>query len=290
MGPRPIGRGKRTGCSARSRRLVGCFNGAATDWSRKVDIGSAPQRARAAASMGPRPIGRGNDSQRLTGTRQRAIGFNGAATDWSRKASADRATVECLVPTRLQWGRDRSVAEMRPRRRSSLDAARSLQWGRDRLVAEMSVSRSTASGSRGFNGAATDRSRKVDPRAVSAAQWPTASMGPRPISRGNAVDRRIRPLASPTQASMGPRLIRSRNSCASSRHAMSFNGAATDRSRKRLRRSRCASMGPRPIGRGNSLPHNHPSFNDLHGVCERRARRLRRSASVHAQLRAGQAV
>src|SRR5579885_3208517 len=116
----------------------------------------------------------------------------------------------------LQWGRDRSVAEIRgdgtlthdrapasmgPRpigRGNMADAWTAhgqcvLQWGRDRSVAEI-----PRPGDRGvsprwrFNGAATDRSRKCNGhRAVPHRSRP-ASMGPRPIGRGNTQSLRTR--------------------------------------------------------------------------------------------------
>jgi len=80
----------------------------------------------------------------------------------------------------LQWGRDQLVAEIwqdaRPR-----DTLQSLQWGRDQLVAEMVYP------ARGLE--------RVD----------LASMGPRPIGRGNDEDGAFGPLM--ILASMGPRPI-----------------------------------------------------------------------------------
>ena len=89
---------------------VRCFNGAATNWSRKLkDV--LRDMTEFKASMGPRPIGRGN------------------VKNWNRN----------LVQNRLQWGRDQLVAEITTRR------AR------------------TELGRIGFNGAATNWSRKSHP-------------------------------------------------------------------------------------------------------------------------------
>src|SRR5581483_7192276 len=108
-----------------------CFNGAATDRSRK-STNSVRSIGLMTASMGPRPIGRGNTPP--------------APSRYIRNM--------------LQWGRDRSVAEilqspedelcslfasMGPRpigRGNSNSRVRqkhggSLQWGRDRSVAEI---------------------------------------------------------------------------------------------------------------------------------------------------------
>src|SRR5579884_2220372 len=127
--------------------------------------------------MGPRPIGRGN----------------------SRPSPPPRLSAS------LQWGRDRSVAEIPP------DPARTnphklLQWGRDRSVAEiLGNSWGWTVDFRGFNGAATDRSRKLRYRNTRAKLVCFASMGPRPIGRGNLVG--IGDHHDLLLASMGPRPI-----------------------------------------------------------------------------------
>src|SRR5579885_2511780 len=79
-----------------------------------------------------------------------------------------------------------------------------LQWGRDRSVAEI-----TARVGRlrtywiGFNGAATDRSRKYTKSTDTRGRKRHASMGPRPIGRGNP--RIVLRQAHHELASMGPR-------------------------------------------------------------------------------------
>src|SRR5581483_3007846 len=161
----------------------------------------------------------------------------------------------------LQWGRDRSIAEIPPNE-SRGQMLYQLQWGRDRSIAEMgqSVERAaprraasmgprsidrgnsarrpgdTCAWPRRFNGAAIDRSRKYA-RPDMGGPRVRASMGPRSIDRGN--------LRHTTTA------ITRRCAC--------FNGAAIDRSRKYgeglggPRAAPCASMGPRSIDRGNIM-------------------------------------
>ena len=108
-----------------------CFNGAATNWSRKF-----------------RPF-------RLVAHRSRR--FNGAATNWSRKSR--RMVFQTQKVPGLQWGRDQLVAEIA---RADLMSASimSLQWGRDQLVAEMTILALLRHAEAGFNGAATNWSRK----------------------------------------------------------------------------------------------------------------------------------
>src|SRR5579884_1577815 len=132
MGPRPIGRGNSPPPPPRARKRFFSFNGAATDRSRKFEyrdlyelFGKAsmgprpigrgnlaphnPNKRKTAASMGPRPIGRGNA---VDGPCRDWIpaGFNGAATDRSRKFRW--ISQMCTIGYLLQWGRDRSVAEI----------------------------------------------------------------------------------------------------------------------------------------------------------------------------------
>src|SRR5438876_262188 len=60
--------------------------------------------------------------------------------------------------TLLQWGRDRSLAELSSPRITP-PAWMKLQWGRDRSIAELSRRLASNSVLSGFNGAAIDRSR-----------------------------------------------------------------------------------------------------------------------------------
>src|SRR5438552_476887 len=111
-------------------RQVG-FNGAAIDRSRKFRVGCV-EAAMLTASMGPRSIDRGNNrtSSRSTSSIYASMG----------PRSIDRgnmiAWLRALLRLPLQWGRDRSIAEI---------------WNASSVA--------TAFGP-GFNGAAIDRSRK----------------------------------------------------------------------------------------------------------------------------------
>ena len=166
----------RRGCRTR------CFNGAATNWSRKYSAIREPQnrghdRFNGAATNWSRK------SPALSRTRPGVFmlqwgrdqlvaeipccryvsrvgycSFNGAATNWSRK-SCGRGTTH-RKEEKLQWGRDQLVAEIRVRLQT-LQAAAPLQWGRDQLVAEIQLVTASTRGTR------------------------PASMGPRPIGRGN---------------------------------------------------------------------------------------------------------
>ena len=156
MGPRPYGRGNAVrvhkGCAVLVR-----FNGAATVRPRKSGS-RCPERIQTVrASMGPRPYGRGNTFKNRWMTRK-PVCFNGAATVRPRKCRSLPA-----VPAQtfsLQWGRDRTAAEMATISASS-PFATWLQWGRDRTAAEMLA--------------------LTAPTAAASA----ASMGPRPYGRGN---------------------------------------------------------------------------------------------------------
>jgi hypothetical protein len=220
MGPRPIGRGNQYFCT-RCPGHIGAsssFNGAATNWSRKSMHRTSPLIGVALqlrASMGPRPIGRGNESEK------------------------DRTIRSAHVPDSLQWGRDQLVAEMRAADRIWICSTTALQWGRDQLVAEMC-----------------------------RFHWPVsglgcASMGPRPIGRGNTMLRRIVLERGHRQLQWGRDQlvaeIRSGTGASMESRPGCFNGAATNWSRKSCELARSAtykifgaSMGPRPIGRGNS--------------------------------------
>ena len=155
MGPRPIGRGNVLAAVARRGGWL-CFNGAATNWSPK-SLSHPPQIA-------PRSLLQWGRDQLVAeipcGGRCRVKipqRFNGAATNWSRKWF--RRRIFSMHPTTLQWGRDQLVAEIRS---SAFSGA--WQWS--------------------FNGAATNWSRK-SAAAHSAERGSGASMGPRPIGRGN---------------------------------------------------------------------------------------------------------
>ena len=132
MGPRPIGRGNPSWCSCNRSRPSG-FNGAATDRSRKLPSASCRALGVSQASMGPRPIGRGNFK-----------GFDPDAA-LSARASMGPRPIGRGNRSRLRSTGRRSCASMGPRpigrgNMGTLERPDSLQVG--------------------FNGAATDRSRK----------------------------------------------------------------------------------------------------------------------------------
>jgi len=158
--------------------------------------------------MGPRPIGRGN--------------IPVAGSGESRRIE-------------LQWGRDQLVAEI-PDRGHGAVAYQQLQWGRDQLVAEM-----------------------WDLAMRHAHQW-LASMGPRPIGRGNIRLERLGDAVADRLQWGRDQLVAEiwRGSAENQMCSSRFNGAATNWSRKSRARLHngelrgAASMGPRPIGRGNA--------------------------------------
>src|SRR5579885_1948757 len=79
---------------------------------------------------------------------------------------------------------------------------RMLQWGRERALAEMGWPGQGCALARGFNGAASARSRKFGHQG-GIIRPPKASMGPRARARGNAADLNV--MKSLAKASMGPR-------------------------------------------------------------------------------------
>src|SRR5579885_2638814 len=137
---------------------VGGFNGAASARSRKSE-GYDRLRGRNVASMGPRARARGNGTRRRCRNSQK-FSFNGAASARSRKCP--RLPSQPAFQ-RLQWGRERALAEIRKvTHRRAADTR--LQWGRERALAEIPRATSPPPPDEGFNGAASARSRKL-PRA-----------------------------------------------------------------------------------------------------------------------------
>ena len=181
------------------------------------------------ASMGPRPRGRGIPTSRWPPSGA-GKSFNGAATARSRN-------FEWLL---FGWRR-----------------ADKLQWGRDRAVAELTMDAWDHGAVPRFNGAATARSRNY--RTIQRRSGLLrASMGPRPRGRGIARERVGRLALIP--GFNGAATARSRNSASDSSTShmkRGFNGAATARSRNcgtdiHGGGAALASMGPRPRGRGIS--------------------------------------
>src|SRR5579884_430267 len=207
MGPRPIGRGNSAQPCRRNTAPPAGFNGAATDRSRKFRNAVIDLGYRQGASMGPRPIGRGNTRRRNASTwRQRCASMGPRPI--GRGNGGDLAGTY-PNPSVLQWGRDRSVAEIP---RHSLEGHRSV----------------------GFNGAATDRSRKLNCCLPVSVEGGAASMGPRPIGRGNSPERsrsrRTRGTLQWGRDRSVAEILADPGSLARGRRG--FNGAATDRSRK----------------------------------------------------------
>ena len=179
----------------------------------------------------------------------------------------------------LQWGRDLSVAECAPLFLKLRQTLQTLQWGRDLSVAEWSIRQrvsamyrasmgprpfgrgmtrleiSISCPLRGFNGAATFRSRNVtfgDVKRISAKRFNGAatfrSRNVESHGDGEVSAARLQwgrdlsvaewqvagPNAARARASMGPRPFgRGMSSlrCPSLPHMSRFNGAATFRSR-----------------------------------------------------------
>src|SRR5579883_1115431 len=134
---------------------VGGFNGAASARSRKSE-GYDRLRGRNVASMGPRARARGNGTRRRCRNSQK-FSFNGAASARSRKCPR--------LPSqpayhRLQWGRERALAEMVRDEERRLKG-KELQWGRERALAE------------------------IEQLSDIRARLRGASMGPRARARGN---------------------------------------------------------------------------------------------------------
>src|SRR6266540_875312 len=153
MGPRPISRGEYVTCHARNKNP--------------------------AASMGPRPISRG---EKTAGSLIDAYlglqwGRGRSAAERPKERSSDRGTL------RLQWGRGRSAAE-RPIYMDFRTISVRLQWGRGRSAAERAAPEVFLLGQAGLQ---WGRRRSAAERRHVSAGWPyvgPASMGPRPISRG----------------------------------------------------------------------------------------------------------
>ena len=126
------------------------------------------------ASMGPQPFGCGRMTVPQC-AQGRSRSFNGAATFRLRKASIPDSIAD--LATRLQWGRNLSVAE---------GACHSLPRSRTWC----------------FNGAATFRLRKGQVLDRGGRRIP-ASMGPQPFGCGRLAIR-ARLYDRPDAASMGP--------------------------------------------------------------------------------------
>ena len=180
MGPRPIGRGN-LGIAAKWIGVLMGFNGAATNWSRKSPRGHS-EKGLLHASMGPRPIGRGNpapwmkaDANVNASMGPRPIG-RGNDDSWpifDRKCCA-----ASMGPRPIGRGNDHPLKNPGSRRSSFNGAA--TNWSRKSGAVLFVQIRSG-----GFNGAATNWSRKSHRARADSPTLRSASMGPRPIGRGN---------------------------------------------------------------------------------------------------------
>jgi len=108
---------------------------------------------------------------------------------------------------KLQWGRERALAEMGGTG-GNLSVAAALQWGRERALAEMQV------------------------LPIAAPRARSASMGPRARARGNIVVAIRRDVRDGFNGAASARSRKSRNRQRSLHSQRSFNGAASARSRK----------------------------------------------------------
>ena len=223
--------------------------------------------------MGPRSFDRGKVSRRALRSSGQHSCFNGAAIFRSRKGTRTRTVtaVESGI-SRLQWGRDLSIAESRVERigqtlplqwgrdlsiaKDPMGARRrtgSLQWGRDLSIAERLAAKGPLNRLRRlrFNGAAIFRSRKASSilAAVIHRHAGPASMGPRSFDRGKIGHRA--PLDSfdalNASASMGPRSFDRGKVVFMVRYMISV-------------RFRSASMGPRSFDRGKDRFDQRSNF------------------------------
>ena len=164
---------RKSASSTKSRRWLVGFNGAATLQSRKSEMTSgyagAVLRFNGAATLQSRKF------LWLWIKRLKSASFNGAATLQSRKFP-NRPCQRLSGASKLQWGRDSSVAEIRLGR-PPCHAPSVLQWGRDSSVAEISRMLFGRQPMRWrFNGAATLQSRKlcfgsIPKLAAALLQW-----------------------------------------------------------------------------------------------------------------------
>src|SRR5581483_10991701 len=185
-------------------------------------------------------------------------GFNGAAPDRARKRAA--TSIPILASRMLQWGRARSGAETGAGAGRVARRACALQWGRAR------------------SGAETLRTSPISPGTSQA------SMGPRPIGRGNARD-----FINSTKVERELQWGRARSGAETSSCTQcwpsgwhGFNGAAPDRARKLMtglqtvRSAKCGFNGAAPDRARKptvtgSTGHVYVGFN---GAAPDRARKL----------------
>ena len=158
---------------------VGGFNGAASARSRKSE-GYDRLRGRNVASMGPRARARGNGTRRRCRNSQK-FSFNGAASARSRKCP--RLPSQPAFQ-RLQWGRERALAEIRKvTHRRAADTR--LQWGRERALAEMVRDEERRLKGKELQWGRERALAEIEQLSDIRARLRGASMGPRARARGN---------------------------------------------------------------------------------------------------------
>src|SRR5579885_3391254 len=253
---------------------VGGFNGAASARSRKSE-GYDRLRGRNVASMGPRARARGNGTRRRCRNSQK-FSFNGAASARSRKCP--RLPSQPAFQ-RLQWGRERALAEIRKvTHRRAADTR--LHWGRESEIAELVRDEERRLKGKELQWGRERALAEIEQLSDIRARLRGASMGPRARARGNPTGNvaaatgrglqwgRERALAEiapcPSAATSASWLQWGRERALAEMWRLSrgrmpwvgFNGAASARSRKCARRTDphrhgAASMGPRARARGN---------------------------------------
>ena len=149
---------------------------------RGISAAALGRRARTRASMGPRSRDRGIvQLPALTGAGTTC--FNGAAIARSRNSVTPSGRVERMP--RLQWGRDRAIAEL-PYAVGMKITSNTLQWGRDRAIAELCRVLLVASVTHAASMGPRSRDRGISLGPVFDLGRIGASMGPRSRDRGIA--------------------------------------------------------------------------------------------------------
>ena len=158
MGPRPIGRGD-TEVEEETGGDGICFNGAATNWSRRYEQAQATGGP-ARASMGPRPIGRGDECDSVQALEMVPASMGPRPIGRGDQAGADSTTAwvyASMGPRPIGRG-DGDIPHCGSRCLLSFNGA-ATNWSR-RLLEFVQPHGREAS----FNGAATNWSRRYRPR------------------------------------------------------------------------------------------------------------------------------
>ncbi len=141
------------------------------------------------ASMWPRFDQPRKKSKPSVRRQRKRSSFNVAAADQPRESRrAKSVAAQANITAELQCGRGRSAAE--DTAWPSRAVSRRLQCGRGRSAAERHTTRGRSTSTAGFNVAAADQPRKAICWPAAAPRRLSASMWPRPISRGKlGIDR-----------------------------------------------------------------------------------------------------